>query len=134
VVIKPGSSEGLYRPEAIAETYRELLARARRLLEPVVLDASWTEERHRACAIAVARDTSSELVELECGAPTEVTAERFRERAHAATDASDATPGVAAAMAAAAHPWPSTHVIKITTSLDVTLTRAERVVRDQLSA
>jgi len=132
-VIKPGSSEGLYRPEAIAETYRELLARARRLLEPVVLDASWTEERHRASAIAVARDTSSELVELECRAPTEVMAERLR-RAHAATDASDATPGVAAAMAAAAHPWSSTHVIKTTTSLDVTLTRAERVVRDQLSA
>jgi predicted kinase len=134
--VDAGYRQGLYRPEAVAETYRELLARARRLLalgEPVVLDASWTDEQHRTAAAAIAHETSSEFVELECRAPIEVAAERLRERAHAATDASDATPAVAAAMAATTDPWPSAHVIETTTPPDVTLTEAERVVREQLA-
>jgi uncharacterized protein len=134
--VDAGFRQGLYRPEAVAETYRELLARARRLLElgePVVLDASWTDRRHRTAAAAVARDTSSELVELECTAPTEVAADRVRERAHAATDFSDATPAVAAAMAATADPWPSAHVIETTASQDVTIERGEVVVLHQLT-
>jgi predicted kinase len=135
--VDAGFRQGLYRPEAVAETYRELLARARRLLElgePVVLDASWTDATHRESAAAVARETSSEIVEIECRAPTEVAAERVRERTVAAPDASDATPAIAAAMAATADPWSSGHVIETTAPLDVTLSRAERVVRDHLSA
>jgi aminoglycoside phosphotransferase family enzyme/predicted kinase len=136
--VDAGYRQGLYRAEAVAETYRELLARARQLLElgePVVLDASWTDQQHRGAAAVVARETYSEFVELECRAPTEVAAERLRERAHAASDASDATPGVATAMAATADPWPSAHVIETTTTApDVTVTEAERVVREQLAA
>jgi predicted kinase len=125
--------EGLYRPEATAATYHELLERARRLLElgePVVLDASWTDQRHREAVAEVARETKSELIELECTAPTEVAAERLRSRG--AADVSDATPAVAAAMEATADPWSSAHLIDTTAPLDVTLAQGEDVVGDQL--
>jgi len=127
--------EGLYRPDATAATYRELLERARHLLqqgEPVVLDASWSDRRHRAAAAAVARETSSELVELECTAPTEAAAERLWERARAAVDVSDATPMVAAAMAATADPWPQAESIETTTPVNVTLAETEALVCRQL--
>ncbi len=128
-----GFREGLYGPEATAATYGELLDRARRLLElgePVVLDASWTDARYRAAAAELARETCSELVELECTAPTEVAAERLRSRG--AADVSDATPAVAAAMASTADSWPSAQTIDTTTSPDVTLAQGQVVVRERL--
>ena len=127
-----GFREGLYGPEATAATYRELLDRARRLLElgePVVLDASWTDARHRAAAAEVAQETCSELVEIECTAPAEVAAERLRSRG--AADVSDATPTVAAAMANTADSWPSAQSIDTTTPPDVTLTQGQVVVRER---
>ena len=129
--------EGLYGPEATATTYRELLDRARRLLElgePVVLDASWTDRRYRDSAARVARETASVLVELECAAPPDVAAERLRERARTGADASDATPVISEAMANTADVWPSAHVIDAAAPSDVTLARAEAVVRDRLSS
>jgi len=131
-----GLRDGLYGPEATAATYRELLDRARRLLqlgEPVVLDASWTDRRHRIEAAALARETFSELVELECTTPTEVAAERLRERARAAVDVSDATPTVAAAMGATADPWPSAQQIDTSETVAVAAERAEDVIRSALT-
>ena len=128
-----GFREGLYGPEATSATYRELLDRARRLLElgePVVLDASWTDARYRAAAAEVARKTCSELVELECTAPPEIAAERLRSRGTA--DVSDATPAVAAAMANRVDSWPSAQPIDTNTAPDVTLAQSEMVVRERL--
>jgi uncharacterized protein len=127
--------QGLYRPEATAATYHELLDRARRLLElgePVVLDASWTDRRNRAAAEAVARRTCSELVELECTAPSDIAGERLRERARAGTDVSDATPDVAATMEATADPWLTAWAIDTATPTDDTLAHGVDVVREQL--
>lgn len=101
--------EGLYRPERTASTYEALLERARSALglgESVVLDASWTDQRWRDRAAAVAAATSSELVELRCDAPAAEAALRMAARAAAGTDPSDATPEIATAMAAVADPWP----------------------------
>jgi uncharacterized protein len=128
-----GFREGLYGPEMTAATYRELLDRARRLLElgePVVLDASWTDARYRAAAAEVAQETCSELVELECTAPTEVAAERLRSRG--AADVSDATPAVAEAMTAIADPWPSARRIDTSAPPDVTLAQGQVVARERL--
>jgi len=100
---------GLYRPEVTDATYRALLERARTALElgePVVLDASWSADRHRRAARALAEDTAADLVELRCVAPAGVAAERIRARLAAGSDPSDATPAVAAAMAARFDPWP----------------------------
>jgi hypothetical protein len=109
---------GLYGPESRAGVYRELLARADDALslgESVILDASWTEPEQRAEAAHVAEQTSSDLLELQCRAPLEVTTTRLRAR-RAGSDASDADPAVAVAMAEAAAPWPD--AIKIDTSGD----------------
>jgi uncharacterized protein len=101
--------EGIYAPDATAETYRELARRARVALErgqTVVLDASFTAERWRDLARQVAQATESDVVELRCDVPREVAAERIRRRLTAGRDASDATPEVAVAMAAGEAPWP----------------------------
>jgi hypothetical protein len=102
--------EGLYRPETTAEVYRTLLERAEHALElgePVVLDASWSDQRFRDAAAEVAKATSSELVELRCDAPADVAAGRIDRRRKQGGDPSDATVEVATAMAASADPWPS---------------------------
>ena len=104
-----GFGEGLYRPEVTADVYGALLERAGHALEmgePVVLDASWSDGRWREAAADVARRTSSDLIELRCEAPADVAAARIAERRRRGGDPSDATPEVAAAMAAAADPWP----------------------------
>jgi aminoglycoside phosphotransferase family enzyme/adenylate kinase family enzyme len=108
-------AEGIYRPDFTEAAYGELLLRARQLLErgeSVVLDASWTDAARRAEAAALADATVAELVELRCDAPAEVAAGRMGHRE--VGDPSDATPAVAAAMAASADPWPTAVVIDTT--------------------
>lgn len=77
------SVDEIHRPEHTERTYAELLSRAERLLglgEPVVLDASWTDEPHRAMAAQVARHTSSDLVALRCTVMPQIAAERLATR------------------------------------------------------
>jgi aminoglycoside phosphotransferase family enzyme/predicted kinase len=108
---------GIYTAETTARTYQEMIDRARRALrlgESVVLDASWTDDRWRLLAAHAAETTASELVELRCDAPPEVTAERLALRAAAGLDPSDAGPDVAARMATDADPWPSAYVVDTT--------------------
>lgn len=102
--------QGLYTPEWTSEVYGKLLQRARRALrlgETVVVDASWTEAGRREEAAAVARQTASDLVELECRLPHDAALTRIERRARVGGDPSDADPEVARAMAATADPWPS---------------------------
>ena len=106
--------QGLYSPTVTADTYGALMARAEVALamgETVVLDASWSEERWRALARAAAGRVHADVVELRCDVPADVAAERIRARAAAGADPSDATPAVAAAMAATADPWPGATTI-----------------------
>jgi uncharacterized protein len=119
--------EGLYTTEATAATYEELLARARvalRLGEPVVLDASWTDSHWRAVAADAARETASELVELQCVAPQSVASARIVERRSIGRDASDADPQVATAMAEGADPWPSAADVDTSASPEDALSQA----------
>lgn len=102
--------EGIYTPAATADTYAELATRAEVALamgETVVLDASWSDEGQRRLARDVADRTHADAVELRCQVDQDVAVERIRARAAAGGDASDATPAVAAAMAATADPWPT---------------------------
>lgn len=102
---------GLYRPEHIDATYAALLHRAEELLErgeTVVLDASWTDARHREQAAGVAARTSSALVALRCDAPRALADTRIRARRRSV---SDATPLVAAVMSADADPWPESTTV-----------------------
>lgn len=104
-----GLHEGLYDPEVTDATYAAVFERARSLVsrgEPVVIDASFTSEAHREAARELARNTSTEIVELRCHLAPEVAAERVAARLATGGDASDASVEVAAALAASADPWP----------------------------
>ena len=100
--------EGLYGPAATAGAYGEMLRRTEVALglgEVVVLDASWTAERWRAEARDIAARTQAEIMELRCSAPPDVAVRRIRRRAAVGGDPSDATPEIAAKLAAAEDPW-----------------------------
>ncbi|HEY8524681.1 MAG TPA: AAA family ATPase [Acidimicrobiales bacterium] len=127
-----GYGGGIYTPAATAATYREMLNRARIALElgeTVVLDASFTDERWRVAARDLAAATHADVVELRCTAPPEVAGERIRARLAAGGDASDATPEIAAAMAAHEAPWPSAHQVDTSRGPGAALTEATEVVR-----
>ncbi len=98
--------QGLYDGSHTDATYAELLRRAEALLgrgESVVLDASFTDARHRGAAEHLAHRTHSGLVRLQCLATAETTGRRIATRTHTA---SDATVPIAEAMARTSHPWP----------------------------
>ncbi|MGY2059749.1 bifunctional aminoglycoside phosphotransferase/ATP-binding protein [Nocardia gipuzkoensis] len=102
---------GAYRPAAKALVYAQMLEQARLRLErgvSVILDASWTDADQRARASALAEDTHSDLVPLRCNCPRTLAAERIGARPKGD---SDATPAIAAALAATATPWPEAIVL-----------------------
>jgi predicted kinase len=92
--------------------------------EPVILDASWSAAEWREKARAVARATSSDLLELRCDAPVGVTRERLAARARAGLDASDATSEIAARMASTATPWPTATTVDTSAGREDALTAA----------
>jgi predicted kinase len=100
---------GLYSRERTADTYAALLSRARAQLAhgvSVVIDASWPTAASRDAARLAAGETSSDLVAIRCTADARTTAERATLRRAARSDASDADPDIAAALAARFEPWP----------------------------
>jgi predicted kinase len=96
--------------------------------EPVVLDASWTDARWRRAVAELARETTSDFVELQCTAPADLAATRMARRARTGADASDATPEVASAMASVADAWPSAVQIDTSGTPEQSLERALAVV------
>jgi len=129
--VRAGSAygEGLYRGDHTKATYDELLRRAGDLLglgESVILDASWTDTRWRSLARRVADEAHADVVELCCTAPAAVAARRLEARG--SSDASDATPDVAAAMALRADPWPEANVLPTTTAVEASIELATAAV------
>ena len=109
-----GLGENRYDASPVAAVYRELLRRAREHLERgqgVVLDATWVSGATRADATRVAEECESELVELCCRCDDDVATARIGARKRGGTDASDATRGVRALLAARMDPWPAAHLI-----------------------
>jgi hypothetical protein len=97
---------GLYDAAHTEATYRRLLATAGEALAAglnVVLDASWTDERHRTAARRLAATCSAALTEIRCVAPPQECARRLTTRGRTASDADVA---VLAAMADRVAPWP----------------------------
>jgi len=129
----PGYRTGRYDAAATERTYHEMLRRARPMLEhgePVVLDASWTDAGRRGEARALARATSSELVELCCEVSDPVARRRLLERGSSAPAASEATEDVRRAMRHDTAPWPEATVIDTGMGRPAdALSRAMRVVR-----
>ncbi|HUZ20247.1 MAG TPA: AAA family ATPase [Acidimicrobiales bacterium] len=101
--------EGLYRPEATAATYAELLERGRTWLSrgrSVVLDASFHDPAWRAGARQLAAETVSDLDELHCSAPQALLERRVARRARRDGEISDANVAVVRKLAASEPPWP----------------------------
>ena len=99
---------GIYGPEATATVYAELLSRAGLLLQSgrsVILDATWTRQCWREAARELGAQTEADVVELECEASRELSSLRLHQRNLEGTDPSDATAGIAEAVAAVAEPW-----------------------------
>jgi aminoglycoside phosphotransferase family enzyme/predicted kinase len=122
---------GLYTPASTATTYETMLDWAGVALgmgETVVLDASWTSHEWRTKAREVARTAHATTVELRCDAPVEVAAARMARRAAKGTDPSDATPIIAAQMAAHADPWPEATTITTTADRASTLAAALELI------
>lgn len=117
-----------YTTRTTAMTYAELLDRARTLLtrgQSVVLDASWSDVEHREVATAVAQEAHSELIALQCIAPTQVAHQRIANRRG---DASDATTTVHDQMAHQFAAWPQAHGIDTDQDPDATLRAAMAAV------
>lgn len=107
--------EGIYDAATTNATYEALLDRARTALdlgEPVILDASWSRQHWRDQASRVARETASELVELQCDVPAETAVRRVEHRRAVSTDPSDATAAVVMSMRTTFDPWLSARLIE----------------------
>jgi aminoglycoside phosphotransferase family enzyme/predicted kinase len=108
---------GLYAPEVTDATYERMRQQAKAALslgEAVVLDASWSNPDQRQLARVLARSLHADVVEIRCELPEEIAVERLRARVSGGHDASDATPAIAALMAARTALWPEAHVVDAT--------------------
>lgn len=123
--------EGHYSPAVTERVYRELLESAGDLLahgDDVVLDASWTTAAHREAARRLAVRHGAQVVELRCELPGEVASRRIEERRRRGGDPSQATPAIAARMAAAADAWPQAMALSTAGPPDEVCRTAARAV------
>ena len=124
--------EGIYSPAQVLAVYDRLLQEGAALLErgeSVVLDASWTAADTRGRARTTAERSAATMTELRCEAPMDLAVARIEARAARGGALSDADARVAAALAAAADPWPEAVAIDTTGGLGTTVAAAVRGVR-----
>ena len=134
VVSRGPPDGGLYRPEFVAEVYREMLSRAEALLQsgvPVVLDATWTSAADRRAAAELARATSSTIVQVRCETSLDVARARLAARP-AGADPSDATADVLDVLAGRTDPWPEAAIVRTDLPIDRVLSTARAAVTQQL--
>jgi uncharacterized protein len=116
---------GLYAPESISLVYETMFNRAKSHLEngfSVILDASWTDNRHLLEAAVLAISSEATHVTLQCVAPMALAATRIRTRPHGD---SDATPEIAGAMASSMSvDWPNAIEIDTTATVDESINAA----------
>jgi uncharacterized protein len=125
--------EGLYSPDRVDAVYAVMLDRAADLLaagRPVILDGTWRDPRHRASAHELARESHCPSVHLACTLPIDEAMARIASRP---ASASDATPGIAAAMESAAAmgsdeaAWAEAHPIDTSRPLSHSLAEAQQI-------
>lgn len=115
---------GLYSPDNVAAVYETVLRRARIHLgegQSVILDGTWQDPGLRAQARRMAAETHSRAVEIMCAVPVETTAGRIEQRA---AGNSDATPDIAAALAARRDAWESAVRLDTSQPLKVSVAQA----------
>jgi uncharacterized protein len=100
---------GLYAPGNVAAVYDAVLRRAQLKLAggvSVILDGTWQDPSRRQAARRLAAETHSAMVEIVCTAPVEQSRVRVGARP---AGASDATPGIAEALAGRDDRWDGAH-------------------------
>ncbi|KAA1250626.1 AAA family ATPase [Mycobacterium simiae] len=115
---------GLYSPENVTAVYAAVLRRARLSLvngQSVILDATWRDPRLRAQAHLLAAETHSAAVELLCAVPVDTATARVKTRQ---PGTSDATPQIAATLAAQQHGWSTAHRLDTSRPLELSLRQA----------
>ncbi len=126
-----GFAEGLYAPAVSERVYarmRELASEQLGLGRSVVLDASWSDGRHRAAARALAAGLGARAIEIRCRLDPAAAAARILARRAAGEGSSDATPEIARRLAAAADPWPQALVLDTGPPPDLVAREARRLV------
>jgi aminoglycoside phosphotransferase family enzyme/adenylate kinase family enzyme len=125
------AEDGRYTSTAKDAVYGALLHRARQALEvgeSVVADATWGDPKWRAAAGALARETRSRLVRIECVAPLELAAARAQLRFTIGRDASEADAAVTRALAGGWEPWAEATQIDTSGPIDRALAAARLLV------
>lgn len=120
---------GLYNPDNVTAVYESMLYRARLCLgngHSVILDGTWRDPQIRAQAQRLAAEKHAAIVEIECAAPVDVAADRIRSRA---LGNSDATPQIAAALAAQDLGWDTADRIDTSRPLEHSVQVAEKLWR-----
>ncbi|MDP7724113.1 bifunctional aminoglycoside phosphotransferase/ATP-binding protein [Mycobacterium sp. TY814] len=118
---------GLYSPDNVAAVYETVLHRARVLLHEgrsVILDGTWQDPGLRAQARRMAGETHARIAEIVCAVPVETSAGRIE---HRAPGNSDATPDIAAALAARRDAWESAYRMDTSQPLDASVAQAYEV-------
>jgi predicted kinase len=126
--------EGLYTEAHKAETYDALISRAGSLLdagESVILDASWTDDRHREAARMEAIRRGAEVVELECVLDADLARHRIAERRAHGDSASEARPEIVDHLAARHDPWPTAARIDTSRQVGTATNQAVDVALDE---
>jgi aminoglycoside phosphotransferase family enzyme/predicted kinase len=130
----PGALDrGLYSAENVAAVYDAVLRRAQLLMaggRSVILDGTWRDPRQRANAHEVAGATHAAMAEILCVASGATAAERVRSRGPDTT--SDATPGIAHALAVDGALWPQARVVDTTRPIADSVLGTEPLWRDMV--
>jgi len=131
--IQPGQHRGadygtgIYTQSWTDQTYAEIVRRAADLLalgESVILDATWRSAQHRQAAADAAAGAAADLVQLRCTIPSQLAASRVADRA---PGVSDATPEIAARLAAEEAPWPEAVAIDTSVSQGASGSRGDAI-------
>ena len=118
---------GLYSPDNVAMVYEVALRRAGVCLAngySVILDGTWRDPRMRRQARQLGARTHSAMLELVCCAAVSTAARRITARTRGS---SDATPEIAAALAARDGDWDAAHRIDASGPLEDSVREAQQI-------
>lgn len=85
---KTGFEKGMYTPEATSLVYGKMLVTAQAALEKgssVILDATCSKQKERQDILQLARDTSANIIFVECRCPDREIKTRLKNREHQST-------------------------------------------------
>jgi aminoglycoside phosphotransferase family enzyme/predicted kinase len=128
-----GVGEGIYGATMTEAVYREMVRRAAVLLsngEHVVLDATWSQARHREMVRALGARHRARLTEIECRVDRDLARSRVASRR---SDPSDATPELVDHIAEGADPWPEATVLETDGPVGSVTDRAHKMASPQVS-